>query len=354
MADSTVKIWAVTIILTILLAGCMKDDQWMENQREDLSGQLTDGGLFIVNEGNFMYGNATLSFYNPDTKEVQNDLFFNVNGLPLGDVAQSMYLFNNKGYIVVNNSGRIYIIDIQTGKYTGKITGLVSPRYIHFISEQKAYITDLYASAITVFDPTTNQITGSIPTVGHASTENMIQYGNILYVSCWSADQTILMINTENDQIIGTITTAIQPSAMQIDKNNKLWVICDGGLSNNKKPALQQINLINNTIEKSFSFTASDKPVKLRIDKTKSTLFFINGGVFRMAIDAAELPSSPIIQSTGLPFYGLGVDPKTDELYVSDAIDYLQKGVIYRLNFSGEVIDTFKTGIIPGHFCFKP
>ena len=182
MADSTVKIWAVTIILTILLAGCMKDDQWMENQREDLSGQLTDGGLFIVNEGNFMYGNATLSFYNPDTKEVQNDLFFNVNGLPLGDVAQSMYLFNNKGYIVVNNSGRIYIIDIQTGKYTGKITGLVSPRYIHFISEQKAYITDLYASAITVFDPTTNQITGSIPTVGHASTENMIQYGNILYV----------------------------------------------------------------------------------------------------------------------------------------------------------------------------
>ena len=46
-----------------------------------------------------------------------------------------------------------------------------------------------------------------------------------------------------------------------------------------------------------------------------------------------------------------GLDAKTLD---KSAIDYLQKGVIYRLNFSGEVIDTFKTGIIPGHFCFKP
>ncbi len=52
-------------------------------------------------------------------------------------------------------------------------------------------------------------------------------------------------------------------------------------------------------------------------------------------------------------YYGLDVDPVTSEVYVADAIDYVQQGVIYRYSSSSEPIDTFTVGITPGAFCFS-
>ena len=65
------------------LGGCMK---WDYGRTEDFSA--TERGLFIVNEGMFQYGNATLSYYDPETKTVENEVFHRANAFKLGDVAQ--------------------------------------------------------------------------------------------------------------------------------------------------------------------------------------------------------------------------------------------------------------------------
>ena len=122
----------ILFLLLIFLSSCMKDDQWVKDHLQQGNTTLADGGLFVVNEGNFMYGNATLTYYDTLKREVQNDLFYKVNGLPLGDVAESMTIWNSHGYVVVNNSGKIYVMDTGNGKYTGKITGLTSPRFYQF------------------------------------------------------------------------------------------------------------------------------------------------------------------------------------------------------------------------------
>ena len=75
------------MLVSMLLAGCM---EWEYGLEEDFSATESEHGLFICNEGNFQYGNATLSFYDPATRSVENEVFYRANAMRLGDVAQSM------------------------------------------------------------------------------------------------------------------------------------------------------------------------------------------------------------------------------------------------------------------------
>ena len=47
--------------------------------------KVSESGLFICNEGNFQYGNATLSYYDPTTMTVENEVFYRANAMKLGD-----------------------------------------------------------------------------------------------------------------------------------------------------------------------------------------------------------------------------------------------------------------------------
>ena len=147
----------VAALFGVSLAGCM---EWDYGQDEDF--HITDEGLFITNEGNFQYGNATLSFYNPSTKEIENEIFYRANAMKLGDVAQSMVIRDGIGWVVVNNSHVVFAIDIHTFKEVGRITNLTSPRYIHFLSDEKAYVTQIWDNRIFIVNPKKYKIMGYI------------------------------------------------------------------------------------------------------------------------------------------------------------------------------------------------
>lgn len=346
----------ILILLCLFLSSCMEDIQ------EEVQNYETDlNGLFIVNEGNFMYGNASLSFYDIENKKIMNDVFFHANGKPLGDVAQSVTVRGDLAYVVVNNSSVIFVIDKNTFKIKGLIKGLTSPRYIHFMSDTKAYVTDLYAKAITVIDPSTFSIVKRIDLnngIGKQHpTEQMVQYKNFLFTNCWSYDNKILVIDTNTDKLIEEIEVPIQPSSLCIDKNNKIWTITDGGYKDSpyghEIPALIKIDAKTRKVEHVFKFKFNDSPSEVCLNGTKDKIFFINNDIWKMDVKANSLPKKPLINSNGTIYYGLSVNPQNGEVYVADAIDYVQRGIVYRYSNKGEAIDNFKVGIIPGAFCFK-
>src|SRR5271157_6154691 len=113
------KIVSVVIICsTLLCTSCKKDT----NNTTVLNYQ--NEGVFIINQGIFQTGTGTLSFYDTVTHVVYNDIFQTANGRPLGNVAQSMQVYNGKGYIVINNANRVEVVNAINILSTGVINGL--------------------------------------------------------------------------------------------------------------------------------------------------------------------------------------------------------------------------------------
>ena len=332
--------------LALLAGACMEYGPQSE-EAFNRSGR----GVFITCEGNFMWDNASLSYYDPETRQVENNIFLRANGMKLGDVAQSMTLHDGKGYVVVNNSGVIYVIDPDTFRITGLIEEVVSPRYIHFVDEQTAYVTDLYDPRITVVDTRTNRIRSRIDMNGHRSTEQMVQVGKRVFVNCWSYDDKILVVDTRAECLVDSLAVGWQPNSLLLDRNGKLWTATDG--RDGEAPALWRIDPATLQIERKFELPADRPPSKLTFDARNNRIYFIARDVWRMETDAESLPTEPFLPYAGTLYYGLGVDPDTAEVYVADAIDYVQHAAVYRFTPDGEAVDTLRVGIIPGSFCFK-
>jgi len=357
-------LYGLLLLIVSVLLNTSCSDSPVDTVYFDFSGK---SGVYIVNEGNFMYGNSSLSFYDPNAKRVYNQIFQARNGVPLGDVAHSMTIWKNLGFIVVNNSGKIYIVDSKTAEFKGSITGLSSPRFVHVVNSGKAYVTDLYAKKISIFNPETFKLTGNIPVLNSKSTfnqhptEQMIQYKNRVYTNCWSYDNKILVINSDTDQLIDSIEVFKQPNSMVIDRDNKIWVLSDGGFEGSsfgyEQAGLVKIDAETNEIERTFRFTKGEYPSNLCINPAKDSIYFLSKHVWKMSITDKQLPVKPFIESKYTNIYGgffsMAIDPVNHDIYVGDAIDHRQNGLVNRFSRSGKLIDSFKVGISPGEFAFK-
>lgn len=333
--------------------------KWDYGEPEEIhtSGQ----GLFILCEGNYQYGNATLSFYDPANRTVVNEAFARANGFKLGDVAQSMTMYGGKGWIVVNHSHVIFAIDPDTFRETGRITGFTSPRFIHFVSPTKAYVSQLWDNRIIIVDPSTYAVTGEITvpdmTQQQGSTEQMVQWGPYVYCNCWSYQRRIIRIDTRTDRVDAQLEVGLQPTSIVLDRFGKLWTLTDGGYegspTGHESASLYCIDADRFEIEKQFQFRAADTPSELQINGTRDTIYWINRDIWRMDVRASRPPVRPFIEERLTRFYGLTVDPSRGDVYVADAIDYQQQGMIYRFTGKAEPVDSFYVGINPGAFCWK-
>ena len=110
----------------LVLGGCNPS----EDQPQDEATVDYEGGVFVLCEGSFGAGNSSLYHYYPESKEVTANVFHSANDARLGDIAQSLYMYNGLLFVVVNNSGVVFALDRTTGKVEGMIDDLLSPRFI--------------------------------------------------------------------------------------------------------------------------------------------------------------------------------------------------------------------------------
>ena len=342
----------VFVALTTILAisSCKKTE-------DSIKGTFTNG-IFIVNEGAFQTGTGTITFYNPDSNLVKQNIFESINGRPLGNIAQSMAIYNDKAYIVVNNAGKVEVVDPSTFKTLGTITGLVNPSQFLFVENNKAYISD-WVGRVAIVDLATNKVKDTIR-MG-TGPDMMVKTDKYVFVANSGGlglDSTVSVVEYSIDQVVKTIKVGNAPSGMAVDGIGKIWVLCKGkGFSGWSQAGdtpgkLVRIDPVTMAIDFSFTFTSTgDHPEKLVINKEKTILYFLfNSGIYRFN----TLASNPLPEKlVSRYFYGLGYENKTGYLYASDPKDYQNAGVVLRFRAdNGSLVDSIQAGIIPRGFAF--
>lgn len=337
--------WIIPV-LVCFLQSCVKDKPTPAPEQEVQLTQVKK--VYVVNEGNYGTGNASVSLYDPGNGSVVENFYQTQNNSTVGDVAQSLTYLNGKYYLVVNNSGKILVCD-NTLKKTGQINGLMSPRYILQVSNQKAYVSDLYSNAISVVDLNSNSKIGSIACAG--KTEQMVLVYNKVFIT--NTDKNyVYIINPGTDQLADSVYVGAYASGIAVDKQDKVWVLSSGN-----PPAvtarLSRINSLTNAVEATFTFGTSELPGNLCLNKTKDTLYYLNNGICRMPLTSGALPSGAFIARGSKNFYGLGVNPNDYSIYAADALDYSQRSNIYVYDPAGNQKTNFKAGINSNGFYFE-
>lgn len=344
---------AIAVVLPTLclfFVSCDGDD----TKKTAPSGKYANG-VWITNEGNFMSGNASISFFHLDSNVIENDVFYNVNGRNLGDVAQSITLFNGKAYLVANNSKKIEVIEALTGKSVGVINDLASPRYLLAVGA-KAYITDIYADKIYVVRLSDYAILKEIKVSGW--TEKMVQLGNRVYVANQRTtfdkrpgSGQLLAINIDNDQIVDSLPISNCSGEIIADSDNQLWTL--RGQTNTQNAALVRVATSPLRVSKIVELPLGALPSVLAQNGQRDTLYYLQkGGVYKLSVAANTVHNQAFIPEKSYNYYGLGINPKNGDVYVSDAIDFTQSGVVFRYKQGGARIDSFRVGLIPSSFTF--
>lgn len=351
----SVKILSLLLLLQMLLIVCEPNDISPLGRPAKLTN-----GVFVINEGNFTRGNASLSFFNVDSSLITNHIFEKNNRRVIGDVAFSMTIIDSLGFVVVNNSGKIEVINLHTLESIETIMGFTSPRYMLPVNDSTAYISDLYSRYISILNTKTLSITGKID-IGK-STEQMVKVGEYVFVANWSKlgmatikNNTVQVIRHSENMLIDSISVGKEPQSMVVDKEEMLWVLCSGGFMNEEFPALYKINTDNFAIENELIFNAKEaSPDNLIINSDGDMLYFNSpdDGIFQISIHAEKLPDSVLIPKEDMLIYSIAIHPQTNRIYIGDALDYTQNGFLHRYDMTGTFIDSHKTGICPGFFCF--
>lgn len=330
--------------------------------------KVGEQGFFIVNEGGFGNGNTSISFYDRKADAVTNNVFATKNGRPLGDQAQSMTVFEGKGYIVVQNSAKIEVIDPNDFSSLATIsTGLPSPRYFEGISPTKAYVSDWGADGVTgtikVLDLTTNSVTKTIATGKGAN--RMLKVNNLVYVANgggFGKDNTIRVIDSNTDAITATITTGDNPNGMVRDASGNIWVTSSGALSfdpnfnideaNSTKGSISRISSANaETLRLNVADFPFSTPGNLGVSPDGNTLYYTyNGKAFSMPITATTLPTTPFKNES---YYGLSVDPFNGNIIACKAPNFSSAGSIEVFTPAGTLVNTYTVGIGPNGCAFK-
>ncbi len=334
-----------------------------------------EAGAYIINRGNFSDNNGTISYIPTSSSTAQTDIFNLVNLRPLTGGVQDYAEVDGKGLILVDNStagqDKIEIVEVGTFRSLATLAApdIENPRQILRVGGNKAYVTcwgatgsfaNFYPNAgyIAVVSLTSNTVIKRIP-VGKGP-EQMTLFENEVFVGYTdgTGEKAITVINLATDGLkTPAIDIGTNGNPVGIDANGKLWVYANKEMirTNPQSKAIEARLKVGTHPSKS--------PSSIVQSPDKQQFYFVyafydaadnykrKGETYRFKIaDASISSTTPFINRL---FEGLGVDPKTGNIYAGVVPSYKQAGYVLRYQPDGKLIDSVRAEIAPTKFVFK-
>ncbi|NSL90706.1 YncE family protein [Chitinophaga sp. Mgbs1] len=361
----------LTVCSLLLLASCRKGIIIPSIMSEEIPGfqRQPDGagtvqGFYLLNEGNMNMNKSSLDYvdlingaYVRRTYEAQNPEV--VKGL--GDVGNDLQIYGGKLYAIINNSNKVEVLDAATGKRIRQVI-IQQCRYITFYKE-KAYVTS-NAGYISVMDTTALQETARIPT--GRNPEQMAIAGNKLYVANSGGynpknyERTVSVIDLDTQQELKRIDVAINLHRIVADKYGDLYVTSRGDYYDIPS-RLYVIDTKTDLVKKEFPIGASNicingnlayiYCVEWSYHTHKNTISYAMIDVRSETLLDRKFITDGTDAKIEIP-YGIAVDPDTEDVFVTDALDYVSPGILYCFDKTGKQKWKMETGDIPAHFAF--
>lgn len=366
-------LYSLSFILLSLTA-CRKDAAVVPEETEQVTGPSDATSFYLLNEGNMNMNKASLDKFEASSGIYRRNIFEATNPeviRGLGDVGNDIKVYGSKLYIVVNISNKVEVLDMKTARRVGKID-IQNCRYITF-DAGKAYVSS-YEGAVgnnnkaegsVVRIDTTNLNIEASTKVGRQP-EEMAIVGRKLYVANSGGydptnyETSVSVIDLGTFQEVKRIDVAANLHRVRADKYGDIYVSSRGdyyGTPSN----LFVIDTRNDQVKKVFDISTSNIWIdddlayvySLEWDYTKNRNT-INYSVINVR-DETLVEGNFIKDGTDKlitkPF-GIAIDPKTKDIYVSDAKDYLSPGTLYCFDKNGIKRWSVLTGDIPAHLAF--
>lgn len=313
--------------------------------------------VYVVNQGQYGHGNASITAYYPDSDKAVTDVFRIVNGKKLGDVGNDIAIYDGKAYVVVNNSDKIEVMNASTVASTATIDfkGGTSPYRIAIDSTDKlGFVSDLYANSVSVIDLNTNSLLPDTLSVGNEPYGITYTAGKVFVAnSGGGSGNTVSVIDPGSKRVVRSITVNTGPTEIAPDGNGNVWVVCPGNYGDLGKvcvvsastyavvDSISMNDSLSSFIGYSFAVNEQRKAAYLIADKS----------VIKLDLDSKQILNSNFVPGS---FFGISVDVATGDIYVANAEDYQSSGLVTIYGSSGQSTGkSFPTGICPGAMAFQ-
>jgi len=320
-----------------LWTGCV-----IYEEEHDTTGEAT---TFVLCEGNFGSSNAALWSFSPDDATTATQI---LGGTSLGDVGQSLTVYGNQLYVIVNNSHKIEIFTVDDEiSHEGTISfNSASPRYL-VIDGTTGYVSCWNLSAILILDLPNLAVIDTISVSGMPEfiiLDETSLYASIPSNSDWSSASSVVEFSTSSKEIIQIYETVSGPSDMELIGSHLFVASTYYGANWSTYTGLSKIDLSAGTVTTNTDILNSI--VKGDLVRAGETLYRATStGLAPVNVDLSLDLDNIVGEQTNV--YSAAAD---GEYLYFGTTDYVAPDTVYVTTHSGEAVNQFIVGAMPGDF----
>lgn len=366
------------LVLLMFIFSCRGDEYifvYSEEETLTQSENTAIKGFYVLNEGNMGSNKATLDFFDYTTGTYRRNIYAEANPdviKELGDVGNDIKIYGSKMYAVINVSNIIEVLDAKTTKRI-KTIPLQNCRYVTF-KDGKVYASS-YAGPVSL-DP--NAPIGKVAEIDTISLsikrevivgyqpEEMAIVGNNLYVANSGGyrfpnyDKTVSVVDLNTFTETKKIDVAINLHHIAKDDDGDLYVSSRGDYYTIPS-SLFLVDSKTGTVKKDFRIAVSEMTIVNGKLYYYGNEFNYNTHSYTKSFGIIDVKTEQIISNKIIDQeyvdviktpYGIAVNPITEDIYMTDARNYVSTGFVYCFDKNGKFKWKTEGGNIPAHFVF--